>query len=409
MANQRGLAMLLGPKPARAAVTTMLLSLAIAVFAIDPDKLLDPSMRGPERIVVVGLPLSILGAIAAFPLPSRTNLRRQPDFLGAFVAWMLVGALLGPNPALAFAYAGSFGCIALSGRRIGRYDPTLLMGSLAASLPAYLGLAVVARLSGVAQSWFFLDRLTFLSLEANQFARFAGIAALAGLYLAAERHAVQIRAVGAAVALLALVAIPITASRTAVTALLAALGVLLVRRSSKGLVVGLAAGITTVVAFVALTPVGLLLERGLSRGGASGGATTLTGRTDIWPVVLDQALTRPIAGHGVGTDRSIVSGLSYRVGFEIQHAHTLGLHVLLTTGVVGLVLFAALLWSLIGAPGGRLRSPASPWALAIVAFVLVDGVSEPVLQNPSGAWLALVAAAVLAEQQTAPKPATAQD
>ena len=307
---------------------------------------------------------------------------------------MLAGAAFGPNPLLAFAYTASFACIAIAARAIGRHSMPMMMAALALTLPMYLGLAVLSRIAGLNESWFFLNRLTFLSLEANQFARMAGITAIGGLYLAIETREVPLRISGGLVALTAFILVPITASRTATVALLASIGAIIVFRGSKTLVLLLTSTGAVAIGLVMASPLGTLVIRGLGRSSESGGAATLTGRTKIWPVVFDQALTHPLVGHGVGTDRAEISRLSFAVGFDIQHAHNILLHVLFTTGAIGLCLFLYTLWTVVRRPNKQMSR--DPWGLGIIVFLLIDGISEPVLQNPSASWLGLIAATLLA-------------
>ncbi len=379
-----------------------LVALSAALFAIDPATVIGQSFDGPERIVVVGLPAAIAAAVAALalersapsqPLPFSQN---RIDVLGLFVIWMLAGAVFGPNPLLSFAYTTSFACIAIAARIIGRRSLQMLMAALALTLPMYLGLALLSRIAGLNETWFFLNRLTFLSLEANQFARMAGLTAIGGLYLAVEGRELPLRYGGGLVALTGFFLVPIAASRTAAIALLVSVGALIVLRGSKTLILLLASGGSAAIGLVMVSPLGSLVIRGLGRSGESGGAATLTGRTEIWPVVFKEALTHPLVGHGVGTDRSAISKLSFAVGFDIQHAHSIFLHVLFTTGAIGLCLFFWMLWTIVRRPNKQMSR--DPWGLGIIVFILIDGISEPVLQNPSASWLGLIAATLLAKE-----------
>ena len=82
--------------------------------------------------------------------------------------------------------------------------------------------------------------------------------------------------------------------------------------------------------------------------GLLGKDATLTGRTKIWAVVLDQIHTRPWTGFGYGavwTDDSGWGPLAWIVkqaGFRPHHAHNGWLEVWLGLGYVGLAVWGAL-------------------------------------------------------------------
>jgi exopolysaccharide production protein ExoQ len=101
---------------------------------------------------------------------------------------------------------------------------------------------------------------------------------------------------------------------------------------------------------VGLPLIGAVLSAILGNAGrilqALGKTTTLSGRTDIWPLVIDNIGQRPWIGYGYktfwlngweGPAANVWSYLPY--GFEPPHAHNGFLEILLSFGIVGFVVF----------------------------------------------------------------------
>ena len=88
---------------------------------------------------------------------------------------------------------------------------------------------------------------------------------------------------------------------------------------------------------VSVTPYGEYLDR----YGKSGGASTLTGRTELWGVVWPQILSHPILGHGYMASRFLsveVKG----VFTDASQTHNSLLEVLYNNGILGLLLVLAI-------------------------------------------------------------------
>jgi exopolysaccharide production protein ExoQ len=131
--------------------------------------------------------------------------------------------------------------------------------------------------------------------------------------------------------------------------------------------------------------------------------TTLTGRADFWPYLLDAIHAKPIFGYGYGAFfRAAVSDdyLSYYVveagGWKPYHAHNSFFQVLLDTGYLGLTLMIAIL-----AVGFvrtlryfiNERTVLSLWPLLMILNLTIGSYSETYLGNYNTiGWIAFVAA-----------------
>jgi len=130
---------------------------------------------------------------------------------------------------------------------------------------------------------------------------------------------------------------------------------------------------------------------------AAGEDTTLTGRSAIWPAVLERIQDRPWFGHGYASywsdDAVEKLWLWMQIDFAAHNAHNAALETLLALGIVGLSLLAwaairGLLASMINAtPNGDARRFAAPVILAI----LVVSSTESIVHGPDGlVWLAFI-------------------
>lgn len=204
----------------------------------------------------------------------------------------------------------------------------------------------------------------------------------------------------------AVATIGITRSATVVIALAAvavvATAILLIHRihRRRGAAYG---AIALVVA--GLVTAGLVFRAPLLA--ALGKSSTFTGRIDIWEKVIGLAGQRPAAGWGWISywmpwvppyDHLIVKG-----GVQVLHAHNAWLDVWLQLGVIGLVVFAALVLStlarswLLSIDGLAVR-PARPELIAMLPIlVLVAQLVQSVAESRiliEGGWMLLVIWAV---------------
>jgi O-antigen ligase len=388
------------------------LAVCIAVWEVDPRWITDHidglntleqstwnqnQPGGSQRIIWVAGPLTALLGLLVWRVatPGQTTLDLQHDWLGLWLAWSVVGAFFGPSPLLGFAFSTSFAIVAVATRSLTRQSPTLTAVGLILGLGFFLAISVGTKVLGLTSFTIRSERLTFLSLDANQLGRTATIAAIAGLFLAFESEERHWRIVGALAAPAGLAAVTMTGSRTGFLATGVALFVLLVAKRSRlgfGFLVVIAIATTVLIS---ATGTGRNSLDSLLRDPAGDEAlTTLTGRTAIWPVAVDVILEQPLAGHGLGTTTRLLASRSADTGFVAEHAHNTILHFALTTGVIGTALLLAAIFVALRNSSPRYR----PWVLTFVAYFFIAGITEAVFRNPDSTLVALVFILTLANK-----------
>jgi putative inorganic carbon (hco3(-)) transporter len=135
-------------------------------------------------------------------------------------------------------------------------------------------------------------------------------------------------------------ALILTLSRTGAVALVAALGVRLLR-TRRGLGTLFLVGSVLVVG--AFTVKGLAADRLLSLfGSESVFATSASARIEGLSADLDVALERPLFGHGLGTSHEAVF---HARGGKARLSHNLYIEIFQELGVFGLALFLLFMWS----------------------------------------------------------------
>jgi len=170
----------------------------------------------------------------------------------------------------------------------------------------------------------------------------------------------------------------------------------------------LTAGLTLVAAVTALIGFsGTLL-------GLIGKSEDLTGRFDIWGSVVDLAAQRPVAGWGwVSYWAPWVDpfqGLAVRKGVEYLQAHNAWLDVWLQLGILGLIVFAALVLSVLwrswflavdrprlGIADTASYGPVALLPLLLTAALIAQSLAESRLLVESG-WLLLVVLAIVTKR-----------
>jgi O-antigen ligase len=132
----------------------------------------------------------------------------------------------------------------------------------------------------------------------------------------------------------------------------------------------------------------------VSRSGSSHEILSLSGRTDIWPYVLDRITESPLIGHGHASGMMLFKSFTR---WRITHAHNLYLQALLYAGGIG---FALLIAALLAPLKIFLRDP-KPVRDILLLYTLLKGITEQsILSNmPSGSvaiWMVTVGMAALA-------------
>ena len=136
---------------------------------------------------------------------------------------------------------------------------------------------------------------------------------------------------------------------------------------------------------------------------AAGKDMTLTGRSDIWPAVMDRIAERPWLGHGFNAFWTESAPDKMRlwdeINFEAHNAHNGFLETLLGLGIIGTALMA---WMVVrtmfcGFYAAAHANDPRRFAVPLVLAILVISVSESILSGPDGMlWFAFVALTVAA-------------
>lgn len=187
--------------------------------------------------------------------------------------------------------------------------------------------------------------------------------------------------------LFGLTTIAFAQSRTSFITAVGIIGLAILMKAPRNrvLVLGLTGGlISTVVLF--LFACGLFSFRGsdvltaASRSGTQEEIYNVTGRTEFWPFVLKQVAAAPLWGHGYGSARHALydfNGNSYKIG-DLHHAHNTFLNVMLTTGIVGTLILAAMYLGLLDSILHYRRL----FPTLVLAVITVAGLTESLLFGP---------------------------
>ena len=188
-----------------------------------------------------------------------------------------------------------------------------------------------------------------------------------------------------------LIALGMSQSRTSMAALILSLLIATTLRASPmrlGLLCLLIAGGIAFFSFVDLDSVFALV----SRSGNVSEITTGTGRTHIWGVSMDMIAQRPLFGWGYASSNVLLPAVSGDIGHSVTHAHNGFLQIALSVGLVGLFVFLALM-AVKTYYAFRARDQ---FHIALIFFLLIDGMTEPVAFYGVAGATTLVLATVLA-------------
>ncbi|WP_083742045.1 O-antigen ligase family protein [Bradyrhizobium mercantei] len=123
---------------------------------------------------------------------------------------------------------------------------------------------------------------------------------------------------------------------------------------------------------------------------------TLTGRTELWPVVVDNIYERPVAGWGYyafwGVANPDANVIFARLGWRVAHAHNGLLEMLLEVGVLGTTLISVIFLRSVWLAYRCLRTSARELgtsSLLCNGAIVITGVTEWVLMDFASAWTIL--------------------
>jgi O-antigen ligase len=368
----------------RGSQTAILLLVFVAVFLLDAVfRVRDYQDKDVDFQVILKL-----GVWAAIALVALFHIR---DWLAAlltptniplimFLIWLFVTAIVSPVPAYSAVAAFSILTYVLfSAYLFSTFDGTEIFAAIVLALTAFCCISIIVYFAvphfGHYVYWvngerYISPRLAGIAGSANNMGRIAALAlVITGIY-AREFHRLNRLFVPIA-AIVAVVALVMTNSRTSimmVAAILFFVYFVTWRRLYIAVFV-LSAGL---VSLAIVLPAGDQVLMLLSRGGGMDEVTSMTGRTEIWYAVTKLAEAKPLMGYGYGSSVFVLPQHEREIGFLTSHAHNLALQLFLTTGWVGVVLFALSTFAV------ALRAVASGdrKVLAFLSFVLLNGVTE---------------------------------
>jgi O-antigen ligase len=302
----------------------------------------------------------------------RAAVRAPAHWLLLTGIWMMVVSPFGLVPHLDLATAAGFTAFVLAGAAV--VDAGGWPRVRAALFPASAILLIAStltELSGIGGSrWFGVFR------DPNALAFGCVVAALCGIdrWMRGGRN-------GLLLASASLPVLVLTDGRIAIAAL--AVGVAaLVRPALPSFVVPLAivAVCTGVVLLAVDESLGERASRTVSRSGESEEIRTLTGRTEIWQIALDEVRVRPVTGIGAGSTPEMytVAEEDDLIGFVVTHGHNVWVQLALSGGAVAVLLVA--LGTIDFAIRARIRPVRDRDALMLALFV--HGITEDVMAEP---------------------------
>ncbi len=364
--------------------TAVLLLAFIAVFLLDAVfRVREYEDKGVDFQVILKLGVwAMIAAVALVHIRSWLANLLTPTNLTAvmFLVWLFLTAAVSPMPAYSLVAAFSIAAYVLFAAYLfSNYDAAEIFAVIVAALVGFCIVSIIVYFAvpsfGHYVYWvngerYVSPRLSGIAGSANNMGRVAAFAlVVTGLY-AREFHRMN-RLIVPVTAIVAGVTLVMTNSRTSmmmVAAILFASYLLTWRRLYIAVFV-LSAGL---VALAILLPAGDQVLMLLSRGGSMDEVTSMTGRTEIWYAVAKLAETKPLMGFGYASSVFVLPEHEREVGFLTSHAHNLALQLLLTTGWVGLVLFALSTLSI----GFRAVVAGDRRVLAFLSFVLLNGITE---------------------------------
>jgi O-antigen ligase len=172
-------------------------------------------------------------------------------------------------------------------------------------------------------------------------------------------------------------------TRTAIFATIVGLaygGLRRLSRQNRNLLISVAmvGGVALLVLSASFLEVGEQIERG--------DPTSISGRTDIWPVAVGQILNRPILGHGMGSEEAVFiqAALDGELDFLAGTTHSMYLSVWLSGGIIGFILLFTALVS-----AWRRRRNVDPWVVAPLLTVMITGLTEAIVHVPTAGFMVM--------------------
>lgn len=298
-----------------------------------------------------------------------------------FLLWLLATTLVSKSPAYTLVSVFTVVASVLFAAYIfSSFDEVQIFAVIVVSIASFCVISIVvyfvAPQFGHFVYWqngerFISSRLAGIAGSSNNLALIASFCVVVvGIY-AREFHRINVFFVPIS-GLIAFVTLLMTESRGPLGAAVAILFIVYMLHWHR-IYAAVMLGSLGLLAVAALIPKGeTFMMKLVSRSGSVGEITSFTGRTEIWHAVLQLASASPWMGYGYASSVFVLPEHASQIGFTTSHAHNLVLQLLLTTGMIGVLLFVlSVLSVLVRATAQRDRV-----VFAMMLFVLFNGVTE---------------------------------
>jgi O-antigen ligase len=185
-------------------------------------------------------------------------------------------------------------------------------------------------------------------------------------------------------------------SKTALVVFVAMLILLRIFRLRRWGSKALIAGIAGILLVTTLLSVAIDLD---SMAGLLGRDSTLTGRTNIWAMALENIAERPVLGYGYNAFWNVAPGaerINTILHWKVPHAHNGFIDLTLQLGIVGLVLYIGIYFVAIRRAlnlANETQEQEAIWPLTFVTFTLLYQVTEStILAGNTIIWMVFVSA-----------------
>jgi O-antigen ligase len=368
----------------RGSRTAILLLAFAAVFLLDAVfRVREYQDKDVDFQVILKLGVwAMIMSVALFNIRSWITTWLKPTSMPLimFLIWLFVTATVSPVPTYSAVAAFSIlAYVLFSSYLFSTLDEIEVFAAIVIALIVFCIISIIVYFAvpqfGHYVYWvngerYISPRLAGIAGSANNMGRIAAFAlVVTGLY-AREFHRLNRMLVPTA-AIVAVIALVMSNSRTSmmmVGAILFFVYFVTWRRLYLAVFL-LSAGL---VALAIVLPAGDQVLMLLSRGGSMDEVTSMTGRTEIWYAVAKLAEAKPLMGYGYGSSVFVLPQHEREIGFLTSHAHNLALQLFLTTGWVGVVLFALSTFAV----ALRAVSTGNRTVFALLSFVLLNGITE---------------------------------
>jgi O-antigen ligase len=378
----------------RAWAVAVYLGLALILLDANPNAFIDVGINLDRLLrLLIGMGALVIG-LAYLPKTYRLVLKPPAIFLLVYVLFAFLSTVYSATPGYTFETGMIlFGFILFSAAAPRVLTLKAALMTIAVSLGLFVALSwgvyLVLPEAGRTSAWTLLGyvyRLDGLTAHANILGRVVMLFLGAIFLLFVYRYArLQLLI---APALLGLATLAFSDSRTSMLAFAAALMVFALRRLPWLLIPVCLAMIAAVLYLLYLSWLGAGTEvlEALSRTGSADEIATLTGRTELWAVVVEKIKESPWLGYGYGASHFILSRDVTGFGWDHPHAHNMILQSLLNVGVIGtLFLVLALTWQ----AEALVKRPAAFRDLLFI-LVVITGLTEAAALRPEPNTLILL-------------------